>query len=101
MVKGLLGAALQSIDDPAAAVGHQPTTLGCRVPLLTRLPTVKLTMQGIRRTHVPQQVVRKMRGPPSSIIYWLVDPLGTSLIDQRDRALLLLGFAGAFRLRAI
>jgi len=33
----------------------------------------------------------------TSVIYKLVDPHGTSLIDLRDRALILLGFAGAFR----
>lgn len=54
-------------------------------------------MQGIRRTHAPMQVVRKVRPAVTSIIYKLVDPLGTSLIDQRDPALILLGFAGAFR----
>ncbi len=63
----------------------------------TRSAIVRLTMQGIRRTHAPMQIVRKVRPAVTSIIYKLVDPLGTSLIDQRDRALILLGFAGAFR----
>ena len=63
----------------------------------THSAVVRLTMQGIRRTHAPLQVVRKVRPAVTSIIYKLVDPLGISLIDQRDRALILLGFAGAFR----
>jgi integrase len=33
----------------------------------------------------------------TSVIYKLVDQLGDSLIDRRDRALILIGFAGAFR----
>ncbi len=63
----------------------------------TRLAVVRLTMQGIRRTHAPAQGVRKVQPAVTSVIYKLVDPLGTSLIDLRDRALILLGFAGAFR----
>ena len=63
----------------------------------TRSAVVRLTMQGIRRTHAPVQGVRKVQPAVTSVIYKLVDPLGTSLIDQRDRALILLGFAGAFR----
>lgn len=54
-------------------------------------------MQGIRRTHAAAQGVRKVQPVVTSVIYKLVDPLGSSLIDRRDRALLLLGFAGAFR----
>jgi site-specific recombinase XerD len=63
----------------------------------TRSAVVRLTMQGIRRTHAPIQGVRKVQPAVTSVIYKLVDPLGTSLIDLRDRALILLGFAGAFR----
>lgn len=63
----------------------------------TRSAVVRLTMQGIRRTHAPTQSVRKVQPAVTSVIYKLVDPLGTSLIDLRDRALILLGFAGAFR----
>ena len=63
----------------------------------THSAIIRLTMQGIRRTHAPAQSVRKVQPAVTSVIYKLVDPLGTSLIDRRDRALLLLGFAGAFR----
>jgi integrase len=54
-------------------------------------------MQDIKRTHAPQQTVRKVRPAATSAVYKLVDPLGTSLINLWDRALLLIGFAGAFR----
>ncbi len=78
-----------------AAISQQHAAAGFESP--TRSAAVKLTMQGIKRTHAPQQTVRKVRPAVTSIVYKLVDPLGTSLIDQRDRALILLGFAGAFR----
>jgi integrase len=54
-------------------------------------------MQGIRRTHAPTQTVRRVQPAITSVIYKLVDQLGGSLIDTRDRALILIGFAGAFR----
>jgi site-specific recombinase XerD len=63
----------------------------------TRSATVRLIMQGIRRTHAPAQVVRKVQPAVTSIICKLVNALGDSLIDRRDRALILIGFAGAFR----
>lgn len=63
----------------------------------TRSPVVRLTMQGIRRTHAPTQTVRRVQPAITSVIYKLVDQLGDSLIDTRDRALILIGFAGAFR----
>lgn len=47
--------------------------------------------------HAPAQGVRKVHPAVTSIIYKLVDTLGDALIDKRDRALILLGFAGAFR----
>jgi site-specific recombinase XerD len=58
---------------------------------------VRLTMQGIRRTHAPAQGVRKVAPAVTSVIARIVEPLTGSLIDVRDRALLLIGFAGAFR----
>lgn len=54
-------------------------------------------MQGIRREHVPEQTIRKVRPAVTSVIAQVVEPLTNSLIDVRDRALLLIGFAGAFR----
>jgi site-specific recombinase XerD len=79
---------LASISQQHAAAGHETPT---------RSATVRLIMQGIRRTHAPAQAVRKVQPAVTSIICKLVDALGDSLIDRRDRALILIGFAGAFR----
>jgi integrase len=84
-----------TIQRRLSAISQQHAAAGFNSP--THSAIVRLTMQGIRRTHAPQQTVRKVRPAVTSIIYKLVDPLGTSLIDQRDRVLILLGFAGAFR----
>jgi site-specific recombinase XerD len=86
---------VSTIQRRLSAMSQQHAAAGFDSP--THSATVRLTMQGIRRTHAPQQTVRKVRPAVTSIIYKLVDPLGTSLIDQCDRALILLGFAGAFR----
>ena len=48
-----LGAALQSINHSAAAVGHQPAARSRRLESPTHSAIVRLTMQGIRRTHAP------------------------------------------------
>lgn len=78
-----------------SAISQQHAT--ARLDSPTTSAIVKLTMQGIRRTHAPEQTVRKVQPAVTSVIYKLVDPLGDLLIDTRDRALILLGFAGAFR----
>ncbi len=79
---------LASISQQHAAAGHETPT---------RSATVRLIMQGIRRTHAPAQGVRKVMPAVTSVIARIVEPLTGSLIDVRDRALLLIGFAGAFR----
>jgi site-specific recombinase XerD len=84
-----------TIQRRLSAISQRHAAAGLESP--TRSAIVRLTMQDIRRTHAPMQVVRKVQPAVTGIIYKLVDPLGTSLIDQRDRALILLGFAGAFR----
>jgi site-specific recombinase XerD len=86
---------IATIQRRLSAISQQHAAAGLESP--TRSAVVRLTMQGIRRTHAPTQVVRKVRPAVTSVIYKLVDPLGSSLIDLRDRALILLGFAGAFR----
>lgn len=86
---------VSTIQRRLSAISQQHAAAGFDSP--TRSATVRLIMQGIRRTHAPQQTVRKVQPAVTSVIYKLIDPLGTSLIDLRDRALLLLGFAGAFR----
>ena len=86
---------VSTVQRRLSAINQQHAAAGYDSPI--RSATVRLTMQGIKRTHAPQQTVRKVRPAVTGFIYRLVDPLGTSLIDVRDRALILLGFAGAFR----
>ncbi len=63
----------------------------------TRSATVRLVMQGIRRQHAPEQGIRKVRPAVTGVVARMVEPLTGSLRDVRDHALLLIGFAGAFR----
>lgn len=86
---------VSTIQRRLSAISQQHTASGFDSPTHTAI--VRLTMQGIRRTHAPTQGVRKVQPAVTSTIYKLVDPLRSSLIDIRDRALILLGFAGAFR----
>jgi integrase len=61
----------------------------------TQAGLVRITMKGIRRTlgTAPVQKAPAMTGD----IRAMVDASDDGLIDLRDRALILLGFAGAFR----
>ena len=45
----------------------------------------------------PHRPARRRRRPLTTVIAAMVEPLGERRIDVRDRALLLIGFAGAFR----
>jgi site-specific recombinase XerD len=56
---------------------------------------VQAVWKGIRRTH--GSAPTKKKAARTKVISALVAPLGTSLGDVRDRALLLIGFAGALR----
>jgi len=61
----------------------------------TKLELVRLTLRGVRRIHGrPQRRVAPLRIDQLSAI---ISELGHSTRDIRDRALLLMGFAGAFR----
>ncbi len=84
-----------TIQRRIAAISQAHTASDYDTP--TAAAIVKLTMQGIRRQHAPEQGVRKVRPAVTSVIARIVEPLTSSLIDGRDRALLLIGFAGAFR----
>jgi site-specific recombinase XerD len=86
---------VSTIKRRLSAISQQHIMAGHDSPTLS--PLVKLTMQGIRRTHAPQQTVRRVLPAITSVMYKFVDPLGDTIIDKRDRALLLIGFAGAFR----
>ena len=75
------------------AIGQAHTVRGFPNPTTTDL--VRLTMRGIRRTYgVPQ---RRAAALTTDDILSITSLLGNSLVDLRDRALLLVGFAGAFR----
>jgi len=56
---------------------------------------VRLTFRGIRHRHGRRQ--RQVTPVLRQDLLAMVGQLGESLRDQRDRALLLIGFAGAFR----
>jgi integrase len=56
---------------------------------------LKSVWAGIRRRN--GVAPRKVRAARTKVINTLVEPLGSRLIDVRDRALILIGFAGALR----
>jgi integrase len=75
------------------AIGQAHLLRGFLNPTTTDL--VRLTMRGIRRTYgKPQRRAAALR---TDDILLIVSLLGDSLADLRDRALLLVGFVGAFR----
>jgi site-specific recombinase XerD len=90
-----------------AELGKRASTLGRRLAALRYFhraaghesPTtdekIKAVLAGIRRT-IGAAPVRK-RAATSDIVLSIVSGNGTSLRDLRNRALVLLGFAGAFR----
>lgn len=78
-----------------SAISQQHQVAGHDSP--TRSPLVRLTMQGILREHAPKQTVRRVQPAVTSVIQKMIGNLDDSLIGKRDRALILIGFAGAFR----
>lgn len=86
---------LSTLSRRIAAISQAHFAAGLENPTLS--PQVKMTMKGLRNEYGAKQTVRRMKPAVSSIIHKLLDPLGDSLIDSRDRALILIGFAGAFR----
>lgn len=56
---------------------------------------VKATLQGLRRKHGTAQ--KQAKALTREDLFAILDPMGEGLKDVRDRALLLLGFAGGFR----
>lgn len=61
----------------------------------TKVELVRLTLRGVRRLHGrPQRQVAALK---VEHLFGIVSVLGNSIRDVRDRALLLVGFAGAFR----
>jgi integrase len=76
-----------------AAIRYFHRAAGHEMP--TGDETVKAVLSGIRRT-IGAAPVRK-KAATSDIVLGMVGGKGASLRDLRDRAILLLGFAGAFR----
>ena len=87
------GAKVATISRRLAAIRYAHKLAGHEPP--TNSETVKATLRGIRRTagSVP---ARKAPATADKILA-MVAQVGTDLKGLRDRAILLLGFAGAFR----
>ncbi|GAB7189605.1 site-specific integrase [Kineococcus sp. NUM-3379] len=77
----------------ALSVAHR--VLG--VPSPTETQSVRLTWAGMRRTLGPVSPVRRVDPIVTSVLADIVAPLQDSTIDHRDRAILVVGFAGALR----
>lgn len=90
-----------------ASRGAKPSTIGRRCaairyvhsggghPSPTADERVKAVMRGIRRTH--GVAPRRMTPATAECVIAMAPPPDGTLVTLRDRALLLLGFAGAFR----
>jgi integrase len=75
------------------AIGRAHTSKNLSNPCRAEL--VRLTLRGIRRTYGRPQ--RHAQALTKEQINMIVSPFGNTLRDLRDRALLLVGFHGAFR----
>lgn len=76
-------------------VSIRVTHLGRGFPDPTRSELVRLTFRGIRRKHGQSQ--RRVAALTFSDLSAIIPALGQSAKDLRDAAILLVGFAGAFR----
>jgi integrase len=85
--------AMATLARRIVSIGKAHTMRGLPSPM--NLPLVKLTMSGIRRRHNRPQL--RAVAATKEIILAMVEGLGGDLKAKRDRALLLIGFAGAFR----
>jgi integrase len=85
--------AIATLARRLVAIGRAHTILSLANPCQAEL--VRLTLRGIRRTYGRPQ--RQALALTTRELSSIVAPLGSSLRDLRDRALLLLGFYGAFR----
>lgn len=85
--------AIATLQRRITTIAKAHTSQGLVSP--TRSDLVRMTMRGIRRTHRCAQ--RRVAPILRDDIVAMVEDLGDGLKDLRDRALLLVGFAGAFR----
>lgn len=85
--------ATATIQRRLAAIAKAHRALGYDDPCKAEI--VKATMSGIRRTKGMAQ--REARALQRDDLFAVLERMGDRTIDLRDRALLLIGFAGAFR----
>ena len=85
--------AVATIQRRLAAIAKAHRALGHDDPC--RAEIVKATMSGIRRTKGMAQ--REARALQRDDLFAVLERMGERPIDLRDKALLLIGFAGAFR----
>ena len=76
-----------------ASISAAHRARGLHSPVSSSL--VQHTMKGIKRAHGRPQ--RRVKPLLVEDLRAILDGMGDSLLDARDRALLLVGFAGAFR----
>ncbi len=88
-----LGYALPTLRRRVAAIARAHRM--AKQPLDTRHPAIRETLRGIARTH--GEPPRRSAALATEDIKRLIATCGTDLAGLRDRALLLLGFAGALR----
>lgn len=85
--------AVSTLQRRLAAISRAHNTLGYTNPVQSEM--VRITMRGIRRKHGTAQ--RQVRPLVKEDILLMLTVMGSDLKDQRDTALLLIGFCGAFR----
>ena len=88
-----LGYALPTLRRRVAAIARAHRI--AKQPLDTRHPAIRETLRGIARTH--GEPARRSAALTTDEIRRLVEVCDDDLAGLRDRALLLIGFAGAFR----
>lgn len=85
--------AVSTIERRIATLSKAHDTLGVENPC--RSPLVQTTLRGLRRKHGTAQ--KQAKPLLKEDLFAILDPMCDSMKDARDRALLLLGFAGGFR----
>lgn len=85
--------AVATIQRRLASISKAHEMAGLHNPCRTEI--VKATLRGLRRVKGTAQ--RQAKPQLRDDLFLVLDALGDSLRDQRDRALFLLGFAGGFR----
>lgn len=87
------GYAKSTLRRRVAAIARASGKAGA--PLNTKHPAIRDTLRGVDRTH--GEPARRAQALMTPEIRQLIEGCGADLTGRRDRALLLVGFAGAFR----